>query len=66
MQYNLRGIKDARVQDVMTLENENIRHDFTIIDEWCRNVWETKKYSNFPKTIALKWTCISRAADLPL
>jgi hypothetical protein len=32
IQASLRGIKDARVQDVMTLENET-RHDFTI-DEW--------------------------------
>jgi hypothetical protein len=39
------GIKDARVQDVMTLENE--RYDF-ITDEWRRNVWKTKKYSKFP------------------
>jgi hypothetical protein len=30
----------------MTLENET--YDDFIIDEWCRNVWETKKIFEFP------------------
>jgi hypothetical protein len=43
---SLRGIKDARVQDVMTLENET--YDTILLLMNGAGMWETKKYSEFP------------------